>query len=1071
MGISLFNEKTIKELTKDIKINAKQNKLAKKWLELLEEGKLTDEKKGYTPFQTILLNGLLGYSLEIEDFEHEKDYADFTYLRDRKDYLKIEVKGTKTKDLFKKQIYRNNPESPADQIWRYISDSTPYGIVTNYRKFILFKFSEGNKTYYEFDFFSIKNNEEKLKEFLGIFSKTSIDNNFIVKLREKSEIQDRIITDDLYKVYHETRLMMIKEFQENGVSKEEAIHFAQLYLDRLMFIVFAEDINLIEKRILGKLIIESIESRVSENSERVCNAIKELFEDLNKGSKENQIFGFNGGLFKQEISREIYFKDLREKEFFNDCKQKYKFKEEDIKISKEERNIFEENNDKINPIIRNILFIASYDFRTDVNVNILGHIFEQSISDLEELKGKRESKRKKEGVFYTPEYITEYICKNTIIPHLSKKKNNEVSELIKEYKDNIKELEERVKQIKILDPACGSGAFLIKATEILLEIFKGIHEVRDLQKEYNAQRGLKIKSNIQGQTTLKKWDDKDETKRIIENNIFGVDINEESVEITKLSLFLKLVKRNKKLPVLSSNIKHGNSLIDDEETAGRLAFDWDKEFPFKFDVVIGNPPYVRQERFTEIKPYLEKKYEVYSGVADLYTYFYEKGLSLLKQDGCLGFISSNKWMRVKYGKNLRELLKQKSIIRLIDFFELKVFEDASTEPIIVILENKIKQDRDIKVTLVNNLAFNNFESYIKTNTHRINQQELDNAGWNLSPSKNKGIIKKIKENSITLGNFVSKRIYSGIKTGANHIFVINEEKFKELTKKDKYAVEIINPLIDGVRIDNYNYELTGLYLIVAKKRVNIEKYPSIKEYLSQYKSELSKRSDIVGKGKWFELRRCAYYNEFEKDKIVYIHTARKHKFALDSSRNNYVINNCYFINSSSKYLLAYLNSNLFEYYKINTFVSFGDAMNKGRCKLDYNKMINIPIKKIDRNTESEFEQRVNDIINLKESFYSKRNRFLNKIKVEYKINKLSNKIKNFFELNFEDLINEIKTYSQKEINIFNRSIERIEDYFDKNKKDILSLRKEIDKREKEINEMIYKLYGITEQEKEIIEKS
>ena len=246
------------------------------------------------------------------------------------------------------------------------------------------------------------------------------------------------------------------------------------------------DKSIIEERILKTL--DSIHL-FSSNSSQISKVIVGLFKDLDKGSDfPIKIFGFNGGLFKHPIPERIYFKDFREDKFFKEERQNSKLKEKQRqKLNKKVQENFNQYKNKLNPIIENILLMASYDFNSEVNVNILGHIFEQSISDLENLQvGEEDSRRKKEGIFYTPEYITDYICRNTIIPYLSKKGTNKVSNLIDEYTDNIEELEKKFKDIKILDHACGSGAFLIKSTEIMLEIFEVIQKFKQWKGNYDV---------------------------------------------------------------------------------------------------------------------------------------------------------------------------------------------------------------------------------------------------------------------------------------------------------------------------------------------------------------------------------------------------------------------------------------------------------------------------------------------------------------------------------------------------------------------------------------------------------
>ena len=613
MNKELFNPKTVTRFSSKIKLNHKQRTSAKAWLHLLEQGKLKKEKLNYFKFVEYILKDVLGYDIK-KDMDFEAGNIEFSFKNNQgKTILGIEAKGTKTKDLFAEQKgYREGQKTPINQLWTYMGDlNLDYGIATNYKDFVLIDRSRGLSTYHFFEFEDVKNNDDKLKEFIAIFSKEQIiDNKFVEKLKEESAIEERKFTKEFYKIFHETRLMLLKEFQENGVLKDEALHYAQLYLNRLMFIFFAEDTEKLERRIFEDLMIDALkaDTLISAHSKLVSGMIISLFRRLDKGSKTpRKIFGFNGGLFKEEIPSNIFFKDFRDKRFFKDIYQFSTLKKK-LELDVVSKPILKKYGKRLNPIINNLFILASFDFNTEVNVNILGHIFEQSLSDLEELKDEKSKKRKKDGIFYTPEYITEYICRNTIIPYLSKKNARTVRELVLEHAKSIKELEEKFSNLKILDPACGSGAFLIKAIDILLEIHKEIQIFKQDKGQYTAiKRRRKIKKD-EGQLMLIKWSEQDEAREIIENNIYGVDLNEESVEITKLSLFLKITKRNKKLIDLSKNIKCGNSLIDDEQVEPN-AFNWEKEFPFKFDIVIGNPPYVKARDYenTQIRKYIDNK--------------------------------------------------------------------------------------------------------------------------------------------------------------------------------------------------------------------------------------------------------------------------------------------------------------------------------------------------------------------------------------------------------------------------------------------------------------------------------
>ena len=1072
----LFNQKTVERLSSKIKLNAVQKKAAKEWLYYLDEGKLGKEKLNYLKFVKIVLENLLGYETKEVDFEEGN--IEFSYRNNEgKTVLGIEAKGTKTKDLFAEQKgYREGQKTPINQLWTYMGQlNLKYGIATNYKDFVLLDFSKGLSAYHFFDFEEIKGNENKLKEFIAIFSKEQIiDNGFIKKLEEASAIEERNFTKEFYKLFHETRLMLIKEFQENGVSKEEAVHYAQLFLNRLMFVFFAEDTDKLQTRLFEDLVISALNTEmiISEHSNLVSTMILNFFLSLDKGSETpRKIFGFNGGLFKEEIPKIFFFKDFKDKKFFDEIYLYSKLKKEP-ELDVISKPIFQRYQNKLNPIIKNLLILASFDFKTEVSVNILGHIFEQSLSDLEELKEDKSQKRKKEGIFYTPEYITDYICRNTIIPYLSKRNAKITRELILEYANDIKELEEKFANLKILDPACGSGAFLIKAVEVLLEIHKEIQIFKQDEGKYTAvKKGRKKQDG--DQLMILKWSEEDEAREIIENNIYGVDLNEESVEITKLSLFLKIAKKNKKLLDLSRNIKVGNSLIEDKEV-DQKAFNWKNEFKEVFDdggfdIVIGNPHYVRQERFSEIKPELEKKFQVYSGVADLYTYFYERGIQVLKQGGYLGYISSNKWMKVKYGLGLRQLLKQKKLLHLIDFFELKVFEDASTEPIIVILENKNTPNKDLLVSAINTLKFKDFNDYLKYNTHKSIQEELEDDGWNLFQDENKNIICTMKKDTIPLIEYTKGKMYRGLVTGANDIYVIDENTKLRLLKESSNSADLIKPFIDGVDIEKYYTGSSNLYLILTTKGVNIDKYPAIKNYLSQNKERLGDIWEVKHKKqKWYEQRGCQYYPEFEKVKIVYIYTAKEHEFALDDLKR-YLNNNAYFIVSDDYYLLAFLNSHLFRYYKLNTFVAFGDAKTRGRCKLDFNKMVKVPVKLISDRERQIFNKLVTQMINYKKEFISKKEKFFNRIKSELSITLIPKKLQHFFNLDYVTFFDLIKEASNKKISL--KEQDEWEDYFNEYKKELGKLDHGISEINNQIDEEVYKLYGLNQEERKVVEES
>lgn len=597
----LFDKKTIKRLTENIPLSESQINSAAEWIKLLENDQLKGETNQYLIFADKILDKILGYHLD-KIIHHENDveyqYADAS----GKKILCIEAKGTKTKSVFEFQNRPNKAHrTPIHQTWDYMrTGDLEWGICTNYKYFALLKRNEGTRKGYLFDFIKIKSDPEKLKEFVGIFSRENlVDGDKTYKIYSESGTEEKEFTNEFYKLFHETRLMLITAFkEEKRVTHNEAVYFTQLFLDRLIFIFFASDRGYIsDRRLFSNRILKLLELGLCTiHSKKIYDEITELFTAFDKGDDNLGVFGFNGGLFNSKFPERIYFSDLKDPNFFKNELQYSKLLKT-TKLNERDTNIINKYQGQLNPIIKNLLILDSFDFHDEVNVNILGHIFEQSISDLEELSTNTLSKRKKDGVYYTPPQLTEYICNNTIIPHLSKNDVTTIEELIEEYSDNIEELEKKFNEIKILDPACGSGAFLIKAVDTLIEIGEAIQNVKETSGKYATGKDTK----------LDKWSEEESIHNIIENNIFGVDINRESVGITQLGLFLKLAAFHRKLIGLSANIQVGNSLIDDV-SVDSSALLWNERFPTVFlhpnlkkhidqkhedgfDIIIGNPPW------------------------------------------------------------------------------------------------------------------------------------------------------------------------------------------------------------------------------------------------------------------------------------------------------------------------------------------------------------------------------------------------------------------------------------------------------------------------------------------------
>ncbi len=493
----------------------------------------------------------------------------------------------------------------------------------------------------------------------------------------------------------------------------------------------------------------------------------------------------------------------------------------------------------VNKVIKSIITelyypVSPYEFSV-FSVEILGNAYEQFLgkqiridkSHHAHIEEKPEV-RKAGGVYYTPEYVVEYIVKNT------------VGKLITE-----QSTPETVSPLRIVDPACGSGSFLIGAYQYLVDWHKDYYNRTLKQSKGGKNTPITPEGNL---TTAEK-------KRILLNNIYGVDIDVNAVEVTKLSLLLKCMEgeteasianqlslfNERVLPTLDSNIKSGNSLVDTDFYDNQLdfgeekkikPFNWQMAFPevFKprktninpelkqqykrvfdratenerrakelveklggvfeepevlyevpggFDVVIGNPPYVRQELLGNLKSYYLQNYRVYHGMADLYSYFIERSMQLLRPEGLYGVIVANKWMRANYGEPLRKWLKTQNVKEIIDFGDLPVFEQATTYPCIMIIEKSNVEDHFSTVN-VKSLKFLNLSDYVLENSQLLEQKSLDEKGWNLVSNVEMSLLAKIKSEGITLGQYVNHKVFYGIKTGLNEAFVIDKETKENL---------------------------------------------------------------------------------------------------------------------------------------------------------------------------------------------------------------------------------------------------------------------------------------------------
>ncbi|HAO20122.1 MAG TPA: restriction endonuclease subunit M, partial [Desulfobacteraceae bacterium] len=581
----------------------------------------------------------------------------------------MELKNARS-DLDKPQNRKNDRRTPVQQAFDYahsVGGTCKWVIVSNFVE-IRFYCQNDRSRYESFDIRSL-DKTDAFRRFVFLLQKDRLlsqsGESYTDKLYRERQEQEEKISKAFYNDYKDARIKLFHHLREQnpGIDEFIMLNKTQKILDRVLFVCFCEDLNILPPYTFRNLLKSVKADKFNRDETKIYARVRGLFDAINSGYPEENINRFNGGLFAaDELLDKLLIKD----------------------------DVFEQ-----------VIGLERYDFASDLNVNILGHIFEQSVSDIEELKAeiaghpfdKKNGKRKKDGIYYTPEYITRYIVEQAVggwlenqkaalglnsLPELSEEDYQSIKLVKKRLKTNEKvgiyiqayeAYREKLRNIKVLDPACGSGAFLNQAfdffykegqkvNQILAKLKAGQHEVVDLDKD------------------------------ILINNIFGVDLNIESVEITKLSLWLKTANQSKELTTLDNNIKSGNSLIDDPAVAGEKAFDWTKEFPEimaqgGFDVVVGNPPYVPSHSISDTyKRFYNENYETAEYQMNTFSLFIERSIKLLRERGFYSLIVPNYWLSTRYDEKLRKFVFIRNhVFEVLNVFN--IFEEASVDTLII----------------------------------------------------------------------------------------------------------------------------------------------------------------------------------------------------------------------------------------------------------------------------------------------------------------------------------------------------------------------------------------------------
>jgi len=894
----------------------------------------------------------------------------------------IELKGQNTKDLDKAP---SKGVSPVDQAFRYLysnnSDFGKYVIVTNFDEL---RFYIKDKTSYEkFSLFTMDKTE--FKKLHTILSYESIKEDLPLEIKEKSVTFEVEISNTFYKDYTRFRTELFDNILQNNPEIDRLIllNQTQKLIDRIIFILFAEDTTLLPINTIST-IIKNHENDVRDDS--LYKMYQIYFNAINKGSDKLNINKYNGGLFANDKTLD----DLRI----------------DDEVLNEQAKI-----------------LSAYNFGSEISVNILGHIFEHSISDLEELTSqiqnidydKKQSKRKKDGVFYTPAYITKYIVDNTLgkicrdkrielnIVNIEKLKNQkDIPQKIIKQKENLNIYKEWITHLKILDPACGSGAFLNQALEFLLEEHKAIQE------------GFKDLGDIFSQYQV--------DKIILENNLYGVDINEGAIQIARLSLWLKTADSKRPLTQLANKIKCGNSLT---------TFIYEDEFSevFEqggFDVIIGNPPYIMEKSNKSAFIGLKDK-PCYQGKTDIWHMFTCKAINLVKDKGLISFIAKNQWLNSAGASKMRRSIYDNTNIKtIIDFGANMVFKNVGQQTMIFILEkNKTNKEHNISFIKYKNKVDENKVSQllyladenIEKSTKKLVKNYDETKNLTFSSSENESILKKI-DNKKNFEFDEKKEIIQGIIGSPDKAFIVKENELNKFNTKEKEYIKMFY-----THTGRYSTIDTDKYLLYISKGnfsdKDINNFQNIKNHFEPNKEDLHQRkiNYKTPNKPYFYLHRERDEEFFKNgDKIIFSSRVQRGTFTY-TNKAFYGSRNLFFIKSSRvnlKYITALLNSKLMYFYMDKRLKHSGDLL-----QIDKNQFMKIPLF-VPENI-GEFENLVDSIIEDKGTIakYNKHFDSLNaieKIEINEAIEKLEKNILNN-DNNIDKLIYKLYKLNDNEISL------------------------------------------------------
>ncbi|MDI1315519.1 N-6 DNA methylase [Prosthecobacter sp.] len=1100
----LFNPELIRQqvhiFTLPESIDAARPRL-QHWADLISSGKAdTFKETALLPeFLSDIFGQLLGYTspagpgdsftlLRETHVEVDGQFADAAlgrFTTETKKFI-VAVEGKGTRDPLDRP-FSGRRLSAVEQAYRYaINLPCDWIIVTSMRETRLYHKGSNQHTYERFETTRLASDAALLKRFVFLLGAErvvpALGESHLNALLRTSESAGRELTNKFYALYADIRQEVFGRLRiaNAQVEPHEILRCTQKLLDRILFCSFCEDRVLLPPNTVR----HAFEHSDPYNPRPIWENFRGLFRSVDVGNAGLKIPAYNGGLFAHDAGLDTLtvpdevcalFRDLADYDY------------------RPAREMAEASD--------------SQEIRPVIDVDILGHIFEQSITDLERLRQDLErddsvivddkqakTRRKKEGAFYTPAFITRYIVEQTLgavlrarfevlriteeaaatgtakktltdpnaydLPALNEPQRKALIRFWEQW-------QEVLKTLRILDPACGSGAFLIEAFDQL----HAHYEVSNARLE-----------ELRGHRTLFDLD-----RQILQHNIYGVDLNAEAIQICQLSLWIKTAAHGKRLTSLDHSIREGNSVVSDSSVHPK-AFDWQSAFPEVFaqggfDVVVGNPPYVRQELLTPYKPWLEAHYASYHGMADLYVYFYELGQRLLKPGGQLSYIVTNKWMKAGYGEPLRRFFRDQTWIRsVVDFGHAKqIFEEADVFPCIIVAEKPTSEEKPKTARLCTipreQLRIDDLSVQIEKEGAEMDVSSLGAAEWQLESGGVIGLLKKIRSTAVSLTKYVGSKPITGIKTGLNEAYLFSTEIKNRLINEDPRSAELIKPFFRGSDVGRWVSEPSPVWMLVLKssadeawpwrnagqnaENVFASEYPAIHAHLKSFEEGLRKRQD-QGRN-WWELRPCAYYALFEQPKI-YFQLIQFHPcYSLDRVAT-YGNNKTGFIPTGDLYLLAVLNSPLMWWHNWRHLPHMKDeALAPNPTVLE-----SIPIALPSDALRTAVETAVSRLIDITASQQQTQHTVLDWLRVEYAIEKPSQKLAALTELDSDAFIAEVKKLRGKSQPLTAASLAALRAEYLRSIDPARTLAAEMLQLERTLSDLINQAYGLTPEEVQLM---